>query len=521
MNMSNGVTGGVFATLADLQASKPRVDTRVGLLSSRSFEVSDTPKTVNKALSNGLYANQIVKVYYVDEYGAVGDGVVNDTASFTDAFVDAALTGGTVECSSDKVYKVDSFTIPKRCGLRGSLVYSDPRTSAELNDLSCLLRLTAGSTITMLEATAIEKLNILPDGMVFPQEPANIASWTGTAINIGANAHGCYIDKLTVVGFSIAIDSDDTSNTEQIRCFNLNIDCLNGIRVRNVFDIAYIDNCHCWPVASINASVPDLERPGIAYSFSDGGDWNKITNSFSYGYSRGLSIVDSNDTTVIGCGFDNTGSLAGSIGIEIDGASNRTKLIATQAAAQSTGVRVNVTANNIVHFDNASQWGNSGHSILIDSGDVQISGNESQDATRGLTINSVSSRVTVSGGSNFTSHATADIDNLAGSGKVHIAQDTVFTDAAYGTNPTNGVILPTVASAATISLPVNNHQLLISGTTNIDNLNGGWAGREITLIFSGILTVGIGGNIKMDAAIVTTANTSLRFIFDGADWRNI
>lgn len=54
--MSNGVTGGVFATLADLQASKPRVKTRVELVAGERYSI-DAENFGEGIAVNGLFAN--------------------------------------------------------------------------------------------------------------------------------------------------------------------------------------------------------------------------------------------------------------------------------------------------------------------------------------------------------------------------------------------------------------------------------------------------------------------------------
>ena len=56
MAMSNGVTGGNFATLADLQASKPRINTVLQLVSGEKYKVSATDTGSGLLLANGNYA---------------------------------------------------------------------------------------------------------------------------------------------------------------------------------------------------------------------------------------------------------------------------------------------------------------------------------------------------------------------------------------------------------------------------------------------------------------------------------
>jgi hypothetical protein len=82
----------------------------------------------------------------------------------------------------------------------------------------------------------------------------------------------------------------------------------------------------------------------------------------------------------------------------------------------------------------------------------------------------------------------------------------------------NGGVI-SLASAATLTLPAVGSIFLITGTTNITSIVAtGCNGREITLIFAGILTASDGGNLKLAGNFVTTADDSLRLVSDGTSW---
>ena len=59
MNMSNGVTGGYFASTESLQRSSPRVDTVVQLLNGQRYAVSSSNEGNGLLLANGNYANPV------------------------------------------------------------------------------------------------------------------------------------------------------------------------------------------------------------------------------------------------------------------------------------------------------------------------------------------------------------------------------------------------------------------------------------------------------------------------------
>lgn len=85
----------------------------------------------------------------------------------------------------------------------------------------------------------------------------------------------------------------------------------------------------------------------------------------------------------------------------------------------------------------------------------------------------------------------------------------------------NGVI--TVASAAALPIPALGSIFLISGVTNITSIvpavtNSNNDGREITLIFAGILTFTDGSNLKLAGNFVTTADDTITLVCDGTNW---
>lgn len=82
MAMSNGVTGGVFANLADLQASRPREDTIVQLVNGAKYKVVTSDTGANLPFENGNFAEPIPPI--TPEH--FGSGGANDDTALTNAF---------------------------------------------------------------------------------------------------------------------------------------------------------------------------------------------------------------------------------------------------------------------------------------------------------------------------------------------------------------------------------------------------------------------------------------------------
>lgn len=84
--------------------------------------------------------------------------------------------------------------------------------------------------------------------------------------------------------------------------------------------------------------------------------------------------------------------------------------------------------------------------------------------------------------------------------------------------------LPTVASAAAVTLPSYTDTAIISGTADITSIVASAAGRVVTLIFTGAAaTNGVvdGSNLKLTGDFAYSADDTLQLICDGTNWLEI
>lgn len=87
---------------------------------------------------------------------------------------------------------------------------------------------------------------------------------------------------------------------------------------------------------------------------------------------------------------------------------------------------------------------------------------------------------------------------------------------AFGTVGTN--YIPTVASAGTLNIyPFHDYQE-VTGTTNIQFINPGFIGRELTLLFQGGLTLLTGGNLAIAANYAVLAGQLVTLVHNGTSW---
>lgn len=81
----------------------------------------------------------------------------------------------------------------------------------------------------------------------------------------------------------------------------------------------------------------------------------------------------------------------------------------------------------------------------------------------------------------------------------------------------------TIASASVLYFPYDGTSFHVSGTTGITSISPSAGtfqnGREVTLIFDGVLTVFDGNNLKLAGNLVTVPGTILRLLYDGTNWQ--
>lgn len=139
------------------------------------------------------------------------------------------------------------------------------------------------------------------------------------------------------------------------------------------------------------------------------------------------------------------------------------------------------------------------------------------------TNNTLISNVWLSYIRGFEFSASSSNNVVHGVRAVNIESEVLWDDSG-----TNNVLLAcfsdepaSVASAATITLPAGRDFIIITGTTNINTINGGWKERIVTLYFADSLTVNDGGNLNLAGNFTTSANDTLVLQFDGTNWHEL
>lgn len=475
-----------------------------------------------------------------EDFGADSSGAVSAVSALSAAGSYLAALGGGAIVGAGKYLIDTNLTLPDCVSLIGPWEQPDellPGVAADYDGLRGQLIIASTATLTVGDSGAVRGWIVRRQGLDLPfanatAATAGVAAFAGTALTVGGA--GATFRNLLILGFNKAIYS---SNFERVRISYVSGDCTNGIEIYTCYDISYVNFCHFWPWTTVHQSWTTnalLRRTGHAYLFANVGDWNMVSHCFSYGYFRGGRTASCDNMTWINCGADNTstagvGDHTGSIGFTAEGTSLSTRWIGLQAAAQQDGYYVAVSAGAHVELSSCQAWASSSRGVLIDSGDVNIEGGELRDEALGVLINSTASRVFIDK-VRFRNNSTAPIGFNVSNSTTFIGSNNDFSDAAAGSVPlANAANWPivSIASAAAVNLPAVGADFQITGTTNFGTLNGGWKGRQITLFFSGVLSVvngtGASSNMRLNGAanFTTAAGSTLTLRHNGTQWYEV
>lgn len=403
----------------------------------------------SKAFQNADKLNEIVDV---KSFGAVGDGVTDDTTAIQAAIdLVASRGGGVVDCTGGR-WLIDSADLIVKNGvtLQGpwnNLGETDTRSWAQVESAFIL---NSAYTIRLAqEFSGIKGMGVFRKGLTKPTSIAEatieVANFAGKAITVGygvsKDASDTYVGNCLVLGFEYAYYCD---YNERPRIEYLSGDNTNGVYLNRVYDMVHMTGCHFWPYITTHESWTftgdaGWRRQGKAYYFGVGVDWGQALNCFSYGYDTGFEINGSDNVVLVNCGQDGyKNNNTYSIGYNVIGTTKNTNLIGCKSAAKNTSVLIDLTGggtSQCVKITGGNLWACStgtGSHVYLKRGNCIVTGGVAMfDGPTGVKTDSTAGAITIANNifqTISTPYAISNIENAI----IHSNLFNTATDSSTG-----------------------------------------------------------------------------------------
>lgn len=482
-----------------LTATPSNPITRAGTISLDPYTGTFTgaqPETYTAVLSRSVWLDDLVPTGTASDYGA-----------YITALQSALPRGGTCFLTPGKNYPVlTNCTVPIAVTIKGpytGIGTTSPNSEAVNFSNYGAIQLASTATITLKASAGLIGCLVYRSGMTFPvTTPSGFA---GTAFTWGGDQ--AYLEDCMVCGFAQAMTSTGFSRGRVIKN---SFDNTANIYIYGSEDTWLIDWNHDWPFTT-DSTGSDI-RSGANFIISNSSDNTLVTNNFCYGYATGFSSIDSNGVTFIG-DVTNNPNVAGSVGFSITGstAASGNNLTSCQSFGDDTGLYILTTAaqGQVAKVLNFLAGSNVTNGILIDTGNVgavSVLGGNINNTVNALTLKSGSCQVTIDAVHLDTISGTYPFNVTVSTQEFFIGANISGVGIGDGTSlaGTNAFLLSKTATGSggiTLSLPVTGNVFFINTGGSVTNILGGWAGREVTLIFGGTTTI---NSTALGSATLTT-----------------
>jgi len=493
--------------------------------------------------------SKLQDIVNVKDFGAVGDGVTDDTLAFQEAATWLSYLGGGSITYSSRHYIGGILNLPRNVSLIGPEGFSNPGnpsysgrtgTWAALQAAPKLI-VSAGVTINVLGNQVLRGCLITREGLALDgtDSPTN---YGGTAVT-ATTTDGILLDACTILGFTQAFYSNGSA---AILCEACYVDCTNGFLFSNGFDVIRCLNCHCYNFLQADAGTnpADTQRNGYAYYFTGqtggGVAGPSCIGCFAYGYRWSFFSDAAGSDTFIDCWADgptdtnNVPLWADSIGFALDSvvdANAEPQLIGCRASAQYNGIYIGAGMYGVSIIDGYTSWGclqairiaspgvvvsNAAIRGYFDNGIQFVDANSANGST--VVDTRFYARQTVAG------YAPNDIDCGGG--------EPILKNIGYVGGDIDvynvGVFEITWTSGSSISVPAERDTVVLNSAGNIGDMTAEYDGRQVTLVFAMATTTPYdgpfgpttfydanpGGNFLTNGAFLATVGSTIRFRFN-------
>jgi hypothetical protein len=502
--------------------------------------------------------NKFANVVEPEDFGAVGDGVANDSPAFAKA--SAALVtqgGGIIQFRRGSNYLIDTtLNLNEGVSIRGyltggGLISTDAQGAARLFKLPSRLIVNPNASVSLGNSSTISRVFVIRKGMNGPEPSA--ALFSGTPFYTGGSDTGIFDSY--IVGFARMFYGDGCARNTMN---NIKWDCISGPEISNTADVPRWLNMHGWPFGTINAVDPvqgDLNeshflfRVGPGYKLTGLNDFLSMRDLFTYGHKTGFDIsgiIGGGNANVlaVGCSADGLYDISrlglatpkapvvlGTVGWKIYNYVDMLMLVGCKGSAQETSIfldtgpqdGVNNAVTQIVGYQG---WGCL-NGIKISSGKVVIVSpkfrgiyrqpNPALDlkaaaAGTGVTC-SPSGRALLIG--EQISGFTLPYDGGGGSG-IRVRAPFEVIDGV----PTN-LRLPTVAFADGLVLDFGADVFKVTAAGTMGSMPVTYPGHRVTFLFPAAASgaqILSGGSFRLNGAFTAGVNSSITLVCTGNGW---
>lgn len=475
-------------------------------------------------------ANPVFNVK-LDPYGAVGDGVADDTAEIQAAIDACSVAGGGIVFFPAGTYLFTTLSLASDSNIRlvgsgtqGTLLISST-TTGNLFDFT-------GASFCSVEDLSFR---------------ATLERTAGAVFYLDAGAGSCQRNefrRLRIHGGWRAWHLDDCTTTTidevQFTDFDASHDWhsmfhLGGTTTSTIISnirggsAATVSNAFLYITGALVDTAMFRNWDIVAQSPSTGMICARIdTGSWLYFTDCSLEAGTTQDCVVFGGGSTAHGvsltacHIQGQDGLEINNGTSVRMVGGEVLACHRHGIKIHGGTHHeiigVTISDCSQETTNTYDGINVAAGvtDFTITGCHVGKMLIGA-ANVMASAIIVSAGASDRYAITGNRVATTGA-TAFVVDGGTGTDKIVKDNIWAGSTVATVASAAALAVPANVEIVNVTGTTTVTSMTGGYKGRRVKLIFAGILTFTDGSNLKLAGNFVTSADDSIVLTYDGTNW---